>query len=83
MFGVVVTDVVFGGSIVNVKLALFDSVLNPVVSHVHCLGMSLLDCAIGNSKCCCVVSLNRSCFLGVTYFFQDCSKSCSVLGIIK
>jgi hypothetical protein len=66
---VVVTKVVFGGSKVNMKLA-------------HCLGTSLLDCAIGNSKCCCVVSLNWSWFLGVTYFFQGCSKSCSILGII-
>ena len=43
---------------VNEKLALFDSVLDPVKTHVHGLGAFLLDSVVGKTYGCRVVGLD-------------------------
>ena len=71
MFGVVVTHVVGAGAPINVKLALFYSVLYPVESHVDGFGADLFAGFVGNGDCCGVVYLDWCCRLGVAEFFQD------------
>ena len=66
MLGEVVAKVFTSRLPVEQKMALFDTVSNPIESHVYCLGTLLLDCVICNSGSTLVVCLNRCRGLGMT-----------------
>ena len=66
VLGEVVTKVSAAGSPVEVELALFDSILEPVEPHVYGFGASLLDCVRENAMGYTVVSLEWGSRLWVT-----------------
>ena len=51
----VVHEVVFTFLPVDEELTLFDSIPDPVESHVHCFGSLLLDGVVGDAAGACVV----------------------------
>ena len=53
---------------VDLTLALFYSIFQPVKSHVDCFASLLFHCAIDNAICSGVISFNRSRWLWVTEF---------------
>ena len=66
MLGEVVAKVFTSRLPVDEELVLFDTVSNPVESHVYCLGTLLLDCVIPNSSSKLVICLNGCRGLGMT-----------------
>ena len=71
VFGEVVRQIEIGGCPVNVILSLFDSVLDPVESHVDGSGSSLFDVFVGKACCHGVVELDRCRRLWVAHLFQS------------
>ena len=55
---------------VDVKLALVAPILEPVESHIYCLGPLLFYCFIDKTDSCCVVYLNGRRRLFVPQFFE-------------
>ena len=81
MLGEVVSEVCFTGRPVDVELSLFDSVSNPIESHVDCLGLVLLDGSICDSISSAVVGSDWSCGLGMSHLVKcdtqrDCFSGC-------
>ena len=70
VFGEVVGHVVTAPSPVYKELALFDSVLNPVETHVDCFGSLLFDCVVDDAGRTCVVCLNGGWGLRVSHFLE-------------
>ena len=66
MLGEVVAEIFTSWLPVDQDMALFDTVSNPLESHVYCLGTFLLDCVIRNSGSTLVVCLNGCRELGMT-----------------
>jgi hypothetical protein len=69
---------------IDVKVALADTVTNPVKAHVDCLGTFLFDCVIGNSGSSAVVSLYGSGWLGImSEFFKAGAKWACLFAIVE
>ena len=68
MFGEVIREVGRAFLPIDMKLALGDSVLDPIKSHVDCLGSTLLDGFVGESFSEGIVRLYRGCRLGMSHF---------------
>jgi hypothetical protein len=81
MFGEIIGKVVAAASPVNVEVALFDSVLDPIESHVDGFGSSLFDGAIGNARGAGVVSLQGSGALWVAHVDESSAQSFGVFSI--
>ena len=59
MLGEVVGHVVDTASPMNDKLALFDSILDPIKAHIHGFGATLLDSIVHDASGAGVVRLNE------------------------
>ena len=66
MLGEVITKVSTAWCPIEVELSLFDSILEPVESHVNGLGASLFDCVSENAMGDRVVSFKGCGWLGMT-----------------
>ena len=83
MLGEIVGEVVTSSSPVNDELPLFDSVLDPIKSHVDRLGSALLDGLVYDAGRTSVIGLNRSGSLWVAEFFEYSAKHGSIFGVVK
>ena len=83
MLGEVVRKIVRAASPVYVELALLDSVLDPVESHVDGLGAALLDGVVGDTRGTRVVCLHRSCKLWVSHVLGHGSDGCCFFSVEK
>jgi hypothetical protein len=81
MFGERVSHVGFSWSVVDKELALTDAVLEPVPTHVHCLGSLLLHGPVGKAVGCRAVDLEGRRGLGMTQFQERGTDGDRVLGI--
>ena len=84
VLGEVVTMVVGSLKPVDFELSLGYSVLDPVESHVHCLGSLDFDALVGKSIGCGVVSGDSSgCSLFSSHFSKDIAHVCCFLAIVE
>jgi hypothetical protein len=81
MFGERVSHVCFAWSVVDKELALPDTVLEPVPTHVHCFGSLLLHGPVGEAVGCRVVDLEGRWRLGMAQFQERGTDGDRVLGI--
>ena len=81
VLGVIVSKV--GGTRfpVDMVLALLDSVLEPVESHVNGFGATLLDCVVEDAVGTGIVNLERGGWLGMSKLEEGLPDGNSVLGI--
>ena len=59
VLGVVIGEILLAGFPVHSELSLLDPILDPVESHVHCLGSFGFDRVVGDAFCGGVVCLDR------------------------
>ena len=83
VFGVVVSFVDAARAPVDDELALFDSVADPVETHVNGAGALLLDVLIGNATGGRVIGEDGSGILWVPHFDEDGSENEAFLGVGK
>jgi hypothetical protein len=71
MFTVVVCQVEFPGTPIDMELALIDSVLDPVEAHVNSARLLLFDVVIGDPTSRRIVSLDWCWWLWVSHFLNS------------
>ena len=79
----IICQVVGAAAPVDEKLALVDTVTDPVKTHVDSFGAALLDGVVGNPSGTGIVCLDRSGVLGVAHAFESVTKHGAILGIVK
>jgi hypothetical protein len=67
----------------GVKLSLLNAVLDPIVAHVHSLGIFLEYCFVGNSICGGVVRFELCCILWMSHLPDSFSRYSASFGIDK
>ena len=77
----IISQVEFSPTIVNVELSLLDAIARPVEAHVHCVRRLLLDSSVSNSVCRRIVDLHGSRWLGPSYFFEGGSDGNGFLSV--
>ena len=84
MFGEIICKVCFASFPVDAELPLTDSVLDPIESHVHCLGSFGFDCVVGDSFGGCIVCADGGgSRLWVSHFCECCYDRLSGLAVHK
>jgi hypothetical protein len=83
MLGKIISIVVVTFSPMDVKLALIDSIQNPIKANIHSLGAALFDGAIGDAGSTRVVGLDGCSRLGMAKFFKDHSAHDGVLAVVE
>ena len=74
MLGGVIRHVVSARGPINMEVALFYAVTDPIKTHVDGLGTNLLACAIGNARGGFIVGLHGSGGLGMAEFVECVAK---------
>jgi hypothetical protein len=83
MFGKVVGTVCLSFAPVNLKLALADTIADPVEAHVDRFGSFLLDGVSGNATGSVVVGGHWCCRLWVPHFFKGNAKWTRFFAIVE
>ena len=73
-FGKIVSKVASARCPVNVELALFDAVSDPIEAHVHGFGADLFHFVVDDAKSGGVVGLGWGWRLGMSHFSKGCAK---------
>ena len=68
---------------VNNELALSNLIADPIETHIHSLGMFLVDGVISNTTGSAIIGDNGSRRLRMTEFSQDVANSISLLATVK
>ena len=83
VFREIVSQILFSGTPVYVKLTFLYPILEPVEAQVNGFGSFLFDGVCEDSLACGIVSLEWCGRLWVSQFFQGCSEWACILGIVK
>jgi hypothetical protein len=83
VIGKVVGEIVFTGTPMNYKLALLDSVADPVKSHVNGFGATLFDCLIGDASGACIVGLDGCGSLRMSHFLKCNTERDTVASVLE
>ena len=83
LFGEVVSKVATARGPIYVELALFDSITDPVKTHIHGLGLLLFYCVVDDANGCGVVCLDGGGWLGMVHFFESSAKGGCFFGVEK
>jgi hypothetical protein len=83
MLGKVIRSILFTLSPIDEELSLGGTVLDPVETHVDCLGAFLLDGVVGDSGGGAVIRLEGDRSLPVSHFFEGGDKRAGILGVVK
>ena len=83
VFGDVISAILFAGFPVDKKLALANTIADPVEAHVNCLGSLLFNCIVDNASGSAVVGLERGRRLFVAEFFECNAVRASRLGVVE
>lgn len=81
LFGKVIRKIATSGGPVDVELALFDPVSDPIEPHVHGFRADLFYSLMYDSECCGIVGLYRGGRLGVAHLHKGSAKWDSFFGI--
>ena len=81
VFGKIIGEICFPRGPENFEMTLFDTVANPVESHVYGPRALLIDSVIGDSTGGGIVGLDGSSFLSVAHFLQGGSKNLALFGV--
>ena len=71
VLGVVIASIYGAWFPIYMELVLLDSILDPMESHVHCLGHFLFDAFVGYADCCGIVYLYWGGRLRMIHFNQS------------
>jgi hypothetical protein len=80
----IITVIIFALLPVDVELSLGNSVLDPIKTHIHCLGSLYFGALIRETICCRIVGCDSGRFrLFSAQFFQDLSDVCCFLPVME
>lgn len=83
MFGMIITEIIGTWSPVDKEVALANTILNPVKTHVHGFGLALADSAVGDSGGSRVIGLDRGGRLGMAHFDEGSAEHGAIFGIVE
>jgi hypothetical protein len=81
MLGKLVGEIDFTGTPMDDELTLFDSIADPVETHVNCFGSALFDCFVGNASGTGIVSLAWCCCLRMSHLLE-CNTEWDAVAIV-
>ena len=83
VLGEVVGHIFVAWAPVDKELALVDSVLDPVETHVHGFGFASVNSAISDTCSCGVIGLDGCCWLQMFHLDESGAESGAVSGIVE